>query len=403
MKKNLLFGSFFLALSSLLLFSASLSVILMYPLFLSSYFPKEYIQEIDIKAVFIGAVIFGKIFGVIFLHKNIVKNSFVKTNTLVCFGHCLASFLFLFLFIFENDSFEFYYNISILISFVYSFLSPAIFILQSIYLFKIIPQRHHLFFSCAFACMWPLVGIISRYFAEQTNNISLLNIFTIFASNAFIAAFLFIVSIYFLKDFNVCSITGNSSKKVSFKFNFLIFVIGVICTIGLFFSSYILKTYTNEVLIIGFNNVFHVSYSHWLILLACIPLSGFVIHKTGIIKSMYGSFFILSLSSALLVLNPIATKEVLVVFQAVFSFALSMFLSSIYLIAHRTSEKTNSVYHILLFYVLGICTATIAEFYITKIKLSTCFVAYNSLTLGLMVLLVLFLLNKCRIFSKWEI
>lgn len=377
-----------------------MSVFRLHSLFLTKSFTVQYSAQVTEHWVWVTVV--GRILGALCIYKIVTKFGFFKAILFTCIGHALVSFVFVALEVVQSTSFNSYYNLLVAIRFLYAFFTPSAFMVPAMYCFKIIHSKHHYLFSVCAALIWPLTGIISRYFLDCSYHLSLQSSSLVFFVSAALGLVFCLCAIFCLKDLRAQNFFQVPTKKSNYVLCVFFFLLGAICSVGIFYPSYIFHHYITDVLILSLPKGISPSYLHWILLLFFLPISGVVTSRVGFVKSLHISFLGLIASAVILWITPCVTASIYLGFQVSFVMFFSLFLAQVYFMAYRVARKTQSIYYPVIWVVLGYSFATVLEIYVNKLRLPINLPTISTLLLAFMILICLIVINKYNFFTRRE-
>lgn len=375
-----------------------MSVFRLHPLFLTKLFDVKYSAQATENWIWVTVI--GRILGVICIYKIVTAFGFFKAILYKCIGHTIVSFIFVALEFNQPTAFDSYCNMFIAIRFLYAFFTPSAFVLPAMYCFKMLHSKNHYLFSVCAALIWPLTGIISRYFLDCSYKLSLQVSSLIFLISAVVAMVLCLFAILCLKDLRANNVSQVPTKKSNAVLCIFFFLLGAICSVGIFYPSYIFHYYITDVLILSLPKGISPSYLHWILLLFFLPISGVVTNKIGFVKSLHISFLGLIATAGLLWITPCVTALIYLGFQVSFVMFFSLFLAQVYFMAYRVARKTQSIYYPLIWVVLGYSFATVLEIYVNKLRLAINLPTISTLLLAFMIMICLIVINKYNFFTR---
>lgn len=397
---KLVTGIFLIFLCCLLHHCDLTSVFRLHPLLLSKAFSEEYVHSSQTLENWTWITVFGRILGAIFIYQIIKQYGFFKTIFFTCLGHTAVSILMIMLAFTQQNSFDLYYNALLTVRFMYAFFTPAAFTIPAMYCFHIIPSKYHGLFSVFAALIWPLTGIISRYFAESTTDMPLTTLYMFFLASGLLGLILYTASFICLKNSQVKYFSKIPTKKTALSIYLFLFSLGAICSVGTFYPSYVFRMYITDVLILSLPKGISASYLHWTLLLCFLPIAGLVTAKMGFVKSLFTSFLGLIAVASLLWLVPNITVPIYLGFQVSFVMFFSLFLAQVYFMIYRVARKMQSIYLPIIPIVMGFSTATIMEVYINELRQSINLPTLSTLMLSFMILVCLIIITKYRFFTR---
>jgi hypothetical protein len=375
------------------------SVFRLHPVLLSKAFSEEYVQSPQTSEIWVWVTVAGRILGAICIYKIIKLYGFFKSLLFTCLGHAVVSLFMMMLALAQQSSFSMYYNTLLSVRFLYSFFTPSAFTVSAMYCFQITPSKYHALLSVCAALIWPLTGIISRYFAESTTNMSFATLYLFFFISALASLVLYALSRLCLKDVYVQNFSQIPTRKTAWSIYLFLFSLGAICSVGTFYPSYVFRMYITDVLIISPPLA---AYLHWALLLISLPISGFITNKIGFVKSLSLSLLGLIAVASLLWLVPYVTVNIYLCFQVSFVMFFSLFLAQVYFMIYKVARKIRSIYLPVIPVVIGFSTATVLGIYVNKLRLPINLPTLSTLMLSFMIAICLIIITRYRFFNRYR-